>query len=873
MVTRLSAIGLVGRSSLSYARTVFRLYNERRVFVPVLSGSAARSLSAIAFSEVIEPAYDSGWFAEQHFPIYTDDIAQVNFTSGTTGTPKGILLTHANLADTTHRLIDAMAMNSSISEYLGVPPSYSFGLARLRACSAVNGRAFIPPNGFDVAEFARMLEAGEVNALSAVPTLLRVLLGRADRFANIEGKLAWLEIGSQEMAPDEKRALRELFPNARIVQHYGLTEASRTTFLNISDAALPALQSVGSPLGKTEVALSPENRIRIRGPHVASEWIDESGRHPLLDADGWLTTNDLGQLIGKSLTFQGRADDLINCSGIKIAPEIAEARLRDRLRTTGGVAFVGIPDPLRGQSVLVAAEHGTCSESDLREEALHVLGSFGLSASSALHVWQLDCLPVTPTGKLQRSKIRQMFQDEFKHTPPGSQEGSAQPTSATSCPTDTTAPRETCHDPDSNLLVAVPSGLGTKIAQDPLDAYATLLARLARKSKVDEQTSFAAVGGDSLNYIEASLIMEEMFGDIPPGWESMSLRELAEHAGTIDVLTKPAVKPSLDTRYIQILRSIAIILVVMTHTATLFVVSSTSADNDPIVYFPLRHVNAVFIVVAGFLFQYLLNGFDYRTYLRVKAQTVIAPYLIVSIPAVALYLIGFKDTATLGAPAWVHGPVAFTIYMLLTGTHLGPLWFIPMIVLIYLLAPLFKAIDQRPVLYWAAPLLLVLSYFVGRSADDSNPVQALIFYLPAYVIGMAACRYRNQLMRVLARWWPLLLLAIFIPDALALKSSPYEAVTLLSKVIFCFGLLGGVGRIARRVPRWFDHIGEMSFGIYFVHGYVVGVLLILIKKFHFVPHGFGEFAAASLAVVAVSVLAVMAVKLVFGGRSRWVIGA
>lgn len=167
-----------------------------------------------------------------------DDLpAQVTFTSGTEGKPKGIVLSYANLADAADRIIDQMQLTAEVREYVGVPVTHSFGMARIRVISAVGGQSFIPSRGFDPLELARMLEAGEVNSLSAVPTLLRILLQKPQAIGEAGKKLRWMEIGSQYMTAAEKRGVRDLFPNARIVQHYGLTEASRSTFLLISDVS------------------------------------------------------------------------------------------------------------------------------------------------------------------------------------------------------------------------------------------------------------------------------------------------------------------------------------------------------------------------------------------------------------------------------------------------------------------------------------------------------------------------------------------------------------------------------------------------------------------------------------------------------------
>nr|WP_314262211.1 AMP-binding protein [uncultured Devosia sp.] len=172
-----------------------------------------------------------------------------------------------------------------------------------------------------------MLGSGEVNAFSAVPTLLRLLLQTPEKIGEAAAKLRWLEIGSQYLTGAEKRSIRIMFPNARIVQHYCLTEASRSTFLPVSKASDEALDSVGAAVGQTEIAISDEGRIRIRGPHVTRNRIEYGQLVDMLDADGWLETKDLGHFSNSQLYYDGRADDLINSGGIKIYPDKFEARI------------------------------------------------------------------------------------------------------------------------------------------------------------------------------------------------------------------------------------------------------------------------------------------------------------------------------------------------------------------------------------------------------------------------------------------------------------------------------------------------------------------------------------------------------------------
>ena len=239
----LTATGVVRTNSLDFVEQVFALYDAHVPLVMLSDEAQAGNLPGITVDRCIVPVERTGWFTARHPIVDTDQIAQISYTSGTEGQPKGIVLTHANLADATRRIIDAMQMTDEIREYVGVPATYSFGLARYRAISAVGGQAYMPPRGFDPAELARMLAAGQVNALSAVPTLLRILLASPELMGDAGSQLRWMEIGSQQMTADEKRAIRTLFPKARIVQHYGLTEASRSTFLSLSDVSDDHLDS------------------------------------------------------------------------------------------------------------------------------------------------------------------------------------------------------------------------------------------------------------------------------------------------------------------------------------------------------------------------------------------------------------------------------------------------------------------------------------------------------------------------------------------------------------------------------------------------------------------------------------------------------
>jgi acyl-CoA synthetase (AMP-forming)/AMP-acid ligase II len=491
---KLTATALVTRNSLDYVENVFALNEARQPLVNVPDESSANALTGIHIERCIVPDEGSGWFTEGHPLVHDDRPAQVTYTSGTEGKPKGIVLSYSNLADAAERIINQMGLTSEVREYVGVPVTYSFGIGRIRAISAVGGRSYLPARGFDPLELSRMLTSGEVNSLSAVPTLLRILLKSPAVIGNAGKKLRWLEIGSQYMTGDEKRQIRELFPDARIVQHYGLTEASRSTFLQISEAPDELLESVGRAVGTTEVAISAEGRIRIRGPHVARWRVDTDQLQGLCDPDGWLETSDLGHMKDGYLYYDGRADDLINSGGVKINPDMLEARIGQLLGQGTRIVVAKVPDPLRGEGVLVATDSADLAVDRLRSASADALQELGVNAGDALHVRVMPAIPLTATGK----PIRRLLTEEFIQM--------------------------------NEAAAADP--VVDQAREARTDDVQTFFRQFFPGRSIGPEDSFETMGGDSLSYIQFSLGFEDRFGPLPSGWESLTVAQLEKNRAT-----------------------------------------------------------------------------------------------------------------------------------------------------------------------------------------------------------------------------------------------------------------------------------------------------------------------------------------------------
>ena len=390
------------RDSLDFVRQVFAAYNAGR-FVALVAAEPGGDTFCDALApyipkERVIPEPGRGWL-DVHWPLPDDERpAQIVFSSGTEGRTKAFVLRHRALADVAHRLNAAMQLDKSVREYVAVPVTHSFGLGRCRAVAVAGGKCYLPENGFDAIEFRRMLAADQINAISLVPTLLRALLKRPESIGILGEKVRWIEIGTQHMSAAEKVQMRELFPHARILLQYGLTEAPRTSFLIIDKAAEEHLDSVGQTHGHTQVRISDSGRIQIRGPHLADGQLQDGELIPLCGEDGWFETKDLGSVQDGYLYYQGRSDDLINCGGIKVDPELLQQRVAESLDAEQHLAICGIPDSMWGQGFFVAID------------VQNALETIGIRATSSIKIQQVKTIPCTVTGKVQRRQLAMLYQ-------------------------------------------------------------------------------------------------------------------------------------------------------------------------------------------------------------------------------------------------------------------------------------------------------------------------------------------------------------------------------------------------------------------------------------------------------------------------------
>lgn len=539
-------IGIQAQNSIAFVQSVFECLAQDLPVVVFKEPADQSRAAGYQVERMITPPVETGWAKLSFTPRKSPAIAQIAFTSGTEGEPKGIFVSHTNLADMVERLNSVMHMDASIREYVGVPVYHSFGFGRCRAVATLGGAFYIPPDGFNPLELQALLAADEINAISAVPSLWRALFDCEDIFGEETRRVKWIEIGSQYMSAEEKLRLKRLFPDAIIVQHYGLTEASRATFLEIHQETDPAvLESVGRVVGDTEIKITEQGLIAIRGSVVAQQCMKGGQRLDLVDPKGWLVTSDLGELNQGYLTFRGRADDIINCAGVKISPDNLERRLRERLGLKQGLACCRIVDERRGDGILLACVSGLpVGRAQLEQAAVEVLAQLQIHAGNALKFLEVKEFPLTATGKVRRKDLANLYSFEEAQR------------------------RES--------QLAPGPGLGLELSareQQLVDLWKQLL----NVPSIGVNESFLDLGGDSLTAITAMVKMKRL--GIPEQTcrgilQGKTIAEIVadEQAETPPSsaqpnLSTPAAQGAKDALNIKFMRGVLVLMVIAAHWA------------------------------------------------------------------------------------------------------------------------------------------------------------------------------------------------------------------------------------------------------------------------------------------------------------------
>ncbi|MFV0278939.1 MAG: AMP-binding protein, partial [Parahaliea sp.] len=349
------------------------------------------------------------------------DPVKSQYTSGTTGFPKGALLQHRSLINVALFSIKLQSLKPGGVLVSPMPLFHTAGCG-LAVLSAVgNHSTLVLMETFDPGLMLELIETYRAKNLTGVPTMLVAVLEHRDFERRDLSSIEFIGSGAATVPAALVRKLEQAI-NAPVVISFGQTECSPTATMTLpTDSVEDKALTVGRPMPHTEAKIiDPETGKTLptgtigefctRGYHVMLEYFDlPEATAATIDTDGWLHTGDLCSMDERGyITVEGRLKDMIIRGGENIYPrEIEEILFRHP--SVGDVAVVGLPDERLGEEVaafLRPAPGATLNHAELfdylRQE---------LSPQKTPRLWfEVDAFPLTGSGKIQKFRLREQWQ-------------------------------------------------------------------------------------------------------------------------------------------------------------------------------------------------------------------------------------------------------------------------------------------------------------------------------------------------------------------------------------------------------------------------------------------------------------------------------
>lgn len=332
-----------------------------------------------------------------------DGIADIMFTTGTTGAPKGVVLTYENIAASARNINAYIGNDADDVELLALPVSHSFGLGRLRCVLSKGGTIVLLGTFANVKRFFAALDEYRVTGFGMVPASWAYLkMMSRDKIRNYADQLKYIEIGSSFMSIEDKKMLIEWLPNTRICMHYGLTEASRSAFMEFHEYA-ENLSSIGKAAPNVDIRII-DGEICVKGEHVTKSYWNESPERIAQDFHGeYFRTGDSGWMDEDGhIYIKGRIKEMINVGGEKVSPMEVEEVL-NAIPQIKESACCAMPDKVMGEVVeAFIVEASPITDAEIMEIIKPQLENYKWPKK----IVRIAAIPKTSSGKIQRLQLK-----------------------------------------------------------------------------------------------------------------------------------------------------------------------------------------------------------------------------------------------------------------------------------------------------------------------------------------------------------------------------------------------------------------------------------------------------------------------------------
>jgi len=351
----------------------------------------------------------------RHERVAADQAALLMYTSGTTGRPKGVVLTHGNLWWNAVNVLLALDFRHDDVSLVVAPMFHIGGLNMTTLLTLQKGGHVVVHAGFEPAAVLEEIERSRVTSIFAVPAMLSALQQEPGWLTRDLSSLRMVVCGGAPVPPPLLRDYLER--GVTVLQGYGMTETAPAITLLAGSQALDKLGSAGTPVPFTEVRLARRDggtvqaagergEICVRGPNVTpGYWAQPAATAAAIDAEGWLHTGDIGYLDDDGCLYVvDRLKDMVISGGENVYPAEVEAVLHAH-PAVRDVAVIGLPDVRWGEAVTAVVVPANGQSPDLEEIRSFASGRLA-RYKLPLRLELVEQLPRNPAGKVRKDQLR-----------------------------------------------------------------------------------------------------------------------------------------------------------------------------------------------------------------------------------------------------------------------------------------------------------------------------------------------------------------------------------------------------------------------------------------------------------------------------------
>jgi acyl-CoA synthetase (AMP-forming)/AMP-acid ligase II len=326
-------------------------------------------------------------------------VALLPYSSGTSGLPKGVMLTHAQLVTAVRQILRGIRLTQDDVVLALAPFSHVMGFVITLGSALATGARLVTVPRFDPADFIPMLERHRVSVVIVPPPLMPLLARSPSDLPDVQ----LIVSGGAPLGAELQRAVAERFPHAAVGQGWGLTETSACgTMPDRELGTVPG--SAGRVMPNTELRISERGELLLRGPQTMAGYLNRpEATAELIDADGWVHTGDLGRVDADGNVFVvDRLKELIKVNALQVAPAELEALLGTH-PAVAECAVVPRPDERCGEVPVAVVVRRAPVEPD---ELIDFVAERVAPHKRIRDVRFVDAVPRTPAGKILRRLLR-----------------------------------------------------------------------------------------------------------------------------------------------------------------------------------------------------------------------------------------------------------------------------------------------------------------------------------------------------------------------------------------------------------------------------------------------------------------------------------